>query len=68
MHPFIAEQLVRAHGADLYREAEEARLARRARPTPAGRPHRRMRIAIGERIVRLGLRLAGAGNIWLPER
>jgi hypothetical protein len=60
MHPYIAEQLVRAHSADLSREADAARLAKRAKAPKHLAPAGRVRTAVGGGLVRIGLRLAGA--------
>jgi hypothetical protein len=62
VHPFIAEQLIRARGADLRREADAARLAKRAEAPTGGAPAGRVRAAVGGSLVRLGLRLAGASG------
>ena len=56
MHPYLEEAVGRERMAQLRNEAEQARLAR-----PITRETRgRVRVALGERLVRLGVWLAGA--------
>lgn len=66
MHPFVAEELFRAHAEDLRREADAARLAVRARRS-TGRPRLRARAVVGTGLVRLGLRLAGTRTVRATE-
>ena len=56
MHPYLEEGLGRERIAQLRREAERERLARSIPRENRGR----VRVALGERLVRLGVRLAGA--------
>jgi hypothetical protein len=60
MHPLVASEIGKARAAELRARASEARAVRRARagtrPTPSDR---RVRAAVGFRLVSLGLRLAG---------
>ena len=55
MYPYLEEGLGRERIAQLRREAELVRLARSIPRPPRGR----VRVALGERLVRLGVRLAG---------
>lgn len=56
MHPYLEEALGRERLAQLRNEAERARLAHSVARESRGR----VRVALGERLVRLGVRLAGA--------
>ena len=56
MYPYLEEGLGRERIAQLRSEAERERLARSIPREPRGR----VRVALGERLVRLGVRLAGA--------
>lgn len=60
MHPYLAERLGRERLARLLHEAEQSRVAAAAvrRRVPSRQPGR-VRAALGERLVRVGLRLAG---------
>lgn len=59
MHPYITEGLGRERLQQLYQEADHHRLVREV---VASEPRSRVRVALGERMVRLGMRLMG------PER
>jgi hypothetical protein len=67
MHPYIAEQLIRARSADLGREADAARLAKRAEAPKQSAPAGRVRAVVGGGLVRLGLRLGGAAAARATE-
>lgn len=68
MHPLDAH-LIRLHADQRLRDAADRRLVAEARR--ARRQHRRpghVRVAVGQRLVRLGERLAGAPPSRLPRR
>ena len=56
MHPYVTEGLGQERIKQLYQEADHQRLIREA---VASEPRSRVRVALGDRLVRLGMRLAG---------
>lgn len=64
MHPNLMEEMARLRHNELLRDAEQARLARAMRARPAhdgGGLGRRVKTAVGSRMVATGWRLLEAG-------
>jgi hypothetical protein len=60
MNPNVSEAIARIKLAELHRQAAAARLARSlSSPSREAPEHRRVRAAIGSRLVRLGVRVGG---------
>lgn len=68
MHPYVEERLALERLGRLRQEAERERIVRQALAGIDGRKaHGRMRVALGDRLVRLGMRLTGPEH-GLPVR
>jgi hypothetical protein len=57
VHPLLAEALVAAHQADIDRAVRAPRLTARDLASPAAPRRRPARVAVGMRLIDLGLRL-----------